>query len=312
MKSILKGDYVNKLTVDNINLLAKEAPEKIISESESRYKDIIETTAEKICSKEGRTLVMVAGPSSSGKTTTSKLLKTAIEAMGRKAKMISLDDFYRSQGEIYFFEDGTVDYETVKALDVDYIGECLHSLMNEGRCKLPRFSFKTKKREYYVETVADYDDIIIVEGLHALNPIITDQLENEQMVKIYVSVSSRIFDGDDVFMSKRDIRLVRRMIRDFHHRDSSPENTFYLWNGVRMGEDRYLFPFEDRADIKIDSIHPYEVCAFKDVALKVLDRMDKKSVYYPAAKVLKEKILKFVSIGENSVPEGSLLNEFIG
>lgn len=312
MKSILKGDYVNKLTVDNINLLAKEAPEKIISESESRYKDIIETTAEKICSKEGRTLVMVAGPSSSGKTTTSKLLKIAIEAMGRKAKMISLDDFYRSQGEIYFFEDGTVDYETVKALDVDYIGECLHSLMNEGRCKLPRFSFKTKKREYYVETVADYDDIIIVEGLHALNPIITDQLENEQMVKIYVSVSSRIFDGDAVFMSKRDIRLVRRMIRDFHHRDSSPENTFYLWNGVRMGEDRYLFPFEDRADIKIDSIHPYEVCAFKDVALKVLDRMDKKSVYYPAAKVLKEKILKFVSIGENSVPEGSLLNEFIG
>ena len=226
--------------------------------------------------------------------------------------MISLDDFYRSQGDIYFFEDGTVDYETVKALDVDYIGECLHRLMNEGRCKLPRFSFKTKKREYYVETVAEQDDIIIVEGLHALNPVITDQLEDEQMVKIYVSVSTRIFDGDEVLMSKRDIRLVRRMIRDYHHRDSSPENTFYLWNGVRMGEDRYLFPFEDRADIKIDSIHPYEVCAFKDVAIKVLDRTDKKSVYYPAAQALKEKISKFISIGEASVPEGSLLNEFIG
>ncbi len=303
---------MNKLTVDNINTLVKETPEKIISESEKRYKDIIDTTAEKICSSEGRTLVMVAGPSSSGKTTTSKLLKKAIEANGRRAKMISLDDFYRSQGEIYFFEDGTVDYETVKALDVDYIGECLHSLMNEGRCRLPRFSFKTKKREYYVETVAEQDDIIIVEGLHALNPVITDQLENEQMVKIYVSVSSRIFDGDDVLMSKRDIRLVRRMIRDYHHRDSSPENTFYLWNGVRMGEDRYLFPFEDRADIKIDSIHPYEVCAFKDVAVKVLDCMDKKSVYYPAAKALKEKISKFISISETAVPEGSLLNEFIG
>lgn len=303
---------MNKLTVDNINLLVKETPEKIISESEKRYKDIIEATAEKICSGEGRTLVMVAGPSSSGKTTTSKLLKKAIEKMGRRAKMISLDDFYRSQGEIYFFEDGTVDYETVKALDVDYIGECLHSLMNEGRCRLPRFSFHSKKREYYVETVAEQDDIIIVEGLHALNPVITDQLENEQMVKIYVSVSSRIFDGDEVLMSKRDIRLVRRMIRDFHHRNSSPENTFYLWNGVRMGEDRYLFPFEDRADIKIDSIHPYEVCAFKDVALKVLDRMDKKSVYYPAAQELKEKVSKFISIGESSVPEGSLLNEFIG
>ncbi len=303
---------MNNLTVDNINTLVRETPEKIISESEKRYRDIITVTAEKICAKDGRTLVMVAGPSSSGKTTTSKLLKKAIEGMGRKAKMISLDDFYRSQGEIYFFEDGTVDYETVKALDVDYIGECLHCLMNEGRCKLPRFSFITKKREYYVETVAQQDDIVIVEGLHALNPVITDQLENEQMVKIYVSVSSRIFDGDEVFMSKRDIRLVRRMIRDYHHRDSSPENTFYLWKGVRMGEDRYLFPFEDRADIKIDSIHPYEVCAFKDVAIKVLDRMDKKSVYYPAAQVLKEKVSKFVSIGEDSVPEGSLLNEFIG
>ena len=303
---------MNKLTVDYINASVKEAPEKIISESENRYKEIIDTTAAKICAKEGRTLVMVAGPSSSGKTTTSKLLKKNIEAMGRKAKMISLDDFYRSHGAIYTFEDGTVDYETVKALDVDYIGECLHSLMTEGRCRLPRFSFKTKKREYYVETVAEQDDIIIVEGLHALNPIITDQLENEQMVKIYVSVSTRIFDGDEVLMSKRDIRLIRRMIRDFHHRDSSPENTFYLWNGVRMGEDRYLFPFQDRADIKIDSIHPYEVCAFKDVAVKVLDRMDKNSVYYPAAQTLREKISGFISIGEDSVPEDSLLNEFIG
>lgn len=312
MTNILKGDYVNKLTVDYINTSVKEAPEKIISESENRYKSIIDTTAERICSSKGRTLVMVAGPSSSGKTTTSKLLKKAIEEKGRRAKMISLDDFYRSHGAIYTFEDGTVDYETVKALDVDYIGECLHSLMNEGRCRLPRFSFKTKKREYYVETVAAQDDIIIVEGLHALNPVITDQLENEQMVKIYVSVSSRIFDGDEVLMSKRDIRLLRRMIRDYHHRDSSPENTFYLWNGVRMGEDRYLFPFEDRADIKIDSIHPYEVCAFKDVGIKVLDRTDKKSVYYPEAQRLKEKISRFISVGESSVPEGSLLNEFIG
>ena len=303
---------MNVLTADYINTLVRETPEKIVADSENRYKNIISTTAEKICSKKGRVLVMVAGPSSSGKTTSALLLKKAIEAMDRTAKIISLDDFYRSQGGIYFFEDGTVDYETVKALDVDYISECLNSLMNEGRCRLPRFSFKTKKREYYVEAVADKDDIIIVEGLHALNPLITDPLEKEQMVKIYVSVSSRIFDGEEVLMSKRDIRLVRRMIRDYHHRNSSPENTFYLWNGVRMGEDRYLFPFEDRADIKIDSIHPYELCVFKDIAVKVLDLTDKKSVYYPSALKLKEKLSRFVSLGGGYVPEDSLLNEFIG
>lgn len=300
------------LSVDKINTLIKDNPEKIIADSENRYSDLIKDTAKSINEKEGRVLVMVAGPSSSGKTTTSKLLKKEIECLGGRAKVISLDDFYRSQDTVYTFEDGTVDYETVKALDVDYIAECLYKLMNEGRCKLPRFSFITKKREYYVETVAEEDDIIIVEGLHALNPLITDQLENEQMVKIYVSVSSRIYDGDEVLMGKRDIRLVRRLIRDYHFRDSSPENTFYLWNGVRMGEDRYLFPFSDRADIKIDSIHPYEVCAFKDVAIKVLDRMDKKSVYYPEAEKLRDKLSRFVSIGETSVPRSSLLIEFIG
>lgn len=300
------------LTVDKINSLVKETPEKIINDSEKRYNDLVKSTAEKICKNEGRTLVMVAGPSSSGKTTTSKLLKKEIEFLSRKAKIISLDDFYRSQDTVYTFEDGTVDYETVKALDVDYIAECLYKLMNEGKCKLPRFSFITKKREYYVETLIEEDDIIIVEGLHALNPLITDQLQNEQMVKIYVSVSSRILDGENVLMSKRDIRLVRRLIRDYHFRDSSPENTFYLWNGVRMGEDRYLFPFSDRADIKIDSIHPYELCAFKDVAIKVLDRTDPKSVYYSSAQQLKNKLSKFISIGEASVPRGSLLTEFVG
>ncbi len=301
-----------QLKVDRINTLIKEEPDKFISDCEKRYSSIIKNTAELINKKEGRALVMVAGPSSSGKTTTAKLLKKEIELLGGRAKMISLDDFYRSQDKTYTFEDGTVDYETVKALDVDYIAECLYKLMNEGRCKLPRFSFITKKREYYAETVAEEDDIIIVEGLHALNPLITDQLENEQMVKIYVSVSSRIYDGDEVLMSKRDIRLVRRLIRDYHFRDSSPENTFYLWNGVRMGEDRYLFPYSDRADIKIDSIHPYEVCAFKNIAIKLLDRMDKKSVYCVEADKLRGKLSGFVSISEASVPENSLLREFIG
>ncbi len=300
------------LTVDEINKLIKENPGKIIADSEKRYSSLIKETAKGINEKEGRVLVMVAGPSSSGKTTTSKLLRKEFENLGRRAKVVSLDDFYRSQDTVYTFEDGTVDYETVKALDVDYIAECLYKLMNEGRCKLPRFSFITKKREYYAETVAEEDDIIIVEGLHALNPLITEQLMNEQTVKIYVSVSSRIYDGDNVLMGKRDIRLVRRLIRDYHFRDSSPENTFYLWNGVRMGEDRYLFPFSDRADIKIDSIHPYEVCAFKDVAMKVLDRMDKKSVYYPEAEMLIDKLSKFASISETAVPRSSLLTEFVG
>ena len=132
------------------------------------------------------------------------------------------------------------------------------------------------------------------------------------MIKLYVSVSSRIYKDGRVLMTKRDMRFIRRMIRDYHFRDSSVEHTFYLWKGVRMGEDRYLFPFSKRADIKIDSIHPYEVCIFKDIAIKLLDHIGSDSIYYPTALELKDKLRQFESLSESDVPQNSLLKEFIG
>jgi uridine kinase len=132
------------------------------------------------------------------------------------------------------------------------------------------------------------------------------------MIKLYVSVSSRIYSNGSVLMTKRDMRFIRRLIRDYYFRDSSVENTFYLWKGVRMGEDRYLFPFSDRADIRIDSIHPYETGVFKDIAIKLLDHIGSDSIYYPTASELKDKLSRFISLSESYVPEDSLLKEFIG
>ena len=301
------------VSINEINKRMKEEPENYISLCEKEYDNRLSCLCDRTASEfPGHCLVMLAGPSSSGKTTTAGILKEKFIQKGRVSKVISLDDFYRNQCETYTFEDGTVDYETVKALDVDYISDCLQKLMTQGSCMLPRFNFITKKREAYSETVLDTDEIVIVEGLHALNPVITDPLEGMSMKKLYVSVSSRITDGDNVVMSKRDIRLVRRMIRDYHFRGSSVERTLYLWNGVRMGEDRYLFPFNDRADEKIESIHPYEVCVFKDIAIKLLDLIDANSIYYPTAFELKEKLSRFESYEEKAVPYNSLLREFIG
>jgi uridine kinase len=132
------------------------------------------------------------------------------------------------------------------------------------------------------------------------------------MKNLYVSVSSRIYEGENVLLTKRDMRFIRRLIRDYHHRNTEVEYTFYLWNGVRKGEDRYLFPFSDRADIKIDSIHPYETCVFKDTALRLLSHIDNGSKYFEAAQSLKNRLSEFVSIPESAIPENSLLNEFIG
>lgn len=301
-----------KVTLDSVNRFVKEDTEKFITLCENNYYNRINEVSKQVASEKGRTLVMLAGPSGSGKTTTASMLKKDIEALGRTAITVSLDDFYCQDNLNYTFEDGTVDYETVKALDEKLIGECLSQLVNCGKSALPRFNFKTKKRDAFVETEIDKDGIIIVEGLHAINPVITDKLQTERMKRIYVSVSSRIYNDENVLLTKRDIRFFRRLIRDYHHRNTEVEYTFYLWRGVRKGEDRYLFPFSDRADIRIDSIHPYEPCVFKDTALRLLDHIDEKSIYYNEAEELKRKISKFVSLSESEIPKNSLLNEFIG
>ena len=300
------------VTLDGINALVKEDAEKFVAECENSYYRQIKEVADEIAVYSERTLVMLAGPSGSGKTTTASMLKKEFQKMGRNAITISLDDFYCENNLNYTFEDGTVDYETVKALDVELIAECLSKLLKDGKCNLPHFNFKTKKRDNFTEICAPKDGIIIVEGLHAINPVITDQLENEHMIKIYVSVSSRIYNGENVLLTKRDMRFIRRLIRDYHHRNTEVDFTFYLWNGVRKGEDRYLFPFSHRADIRIDSIHPYEPCVFRDTALKLLGHIDEKSIYFNEAESLKEKISEFTSLSESEIPDDSLLNEFIG
>ena len=299
-------------SVNKINSRVRECKGEFIAICESNYRKQLLAVSEQIVSRKGRVLVMLAGPSSSGKTTTANILKQDFINKGRHSIVISLDDFYRDQEESFYFEDGTIDYETVKALDTDYIVECMENLLHKGKADMPHFSFHTKRRDGYSEISVCEDEIIIVEGLHALNPVITECLENENMIKLYVSVSSRIYDDSGVLLSKRDMRFIRRMIRDYHFRSSSVEHTFYLWKGVRMGEDRYLFPYSDRADIRIDAIHPYEPCIFKDIAIKLLDHIGRDSIYYPTALELKNKLSKFVSLNENDVPETSLLKEFIG
>ena len=300
------------ITLFTINSQIKDNKDEFISECERDYKSQLIAVSEKICVLRGRVLVMLAGPSSSGKTTTATILKRDCEKSGRHSIVVSLDDFYRDQDESFYFEDGTVDYETVEALDTDCIVRCMEDLLHKGKAMIPYFSFQTKVREGYKEVSVHDDEVIIVEGLHALHPLITDCLVGENLIKLYVSVSSRVYKDGSVLLNKRDMRFIRRMIRDYHFRNSSVENTFYLWKGVRMGEDRYLFPFSDRADIRIDSIHPYEVCVFKDIAIKLLDHIGSDSIYYPTAEELKNKLSEFVSLSEDDVPEDSLLKEFIG
>ncbi len=304
-----------EITLEGINESVAEDLSGFVDRCEKAYYDSLISVSDRINKSDGRKLVMLAGPSSSGKTTTAGLIEKLVNesGKGRKAITVSLDDFYLDQENAPRFEDGSPDFETVHALDISLITEKLRNLIETGEEILPIFDFNTRRaRESGRKVSIGENDVVIVEGLHALNPIITEPLENEDILKLYVSVSSRIFNGDDIFFTKRDIRFIRRMIRDYQFRNSPVEFTFYLWKGVRLGEDRYLFPFRNRADIKIDSVHPYELCVYKNTAMDLLGHIENDSDYYQAALELKQKLSQLVSVDEKVVPEFSLLHEFLG
>lgn len=294
-----------------INARVNNDPDAFVAECENRYRLQLDSIVKDIEKEKGRALVMLAGPSSSGKTTTATLLKQKLISSGRNASVISLDDFYLIDGEPYTFEDGTIDYERVEALDVPMITSCLHELMEKGESDIPGFSFHTKKRTGFRKVKIARDEVLIVEGLHALNPVITQPLKKENMKKLYVSVSSRIAYGEEILFTKRDLRFIRRMIRDYHHRSTDVEYTFYLWKGVRMGEDRYLFPFSKNADVRIDSIHSYEISVFRDRAITLLQSVSADSVYFERAEELIKKLSLCEALDLSLLPEDSLLREFI-
>ena len=301
------------LDLEQISNSVLTHPVSFVQSCEASFQTQIDAAAKLIAANPSIRLVMLAGPSSSGKTTTAEKLRQSFLTYGRRAWTVSLDDFYLDPRQPQLFEDGTPDYETVHALDLPLLKMCLQTLLKANRCYLPRFSFLTRQREPEpVPLAIDREDLVIVEGLHALHPLITDALDQNCLFKLYVNVSSRLMQGNQVLLTKRELRFIRRMVRDHQFRASSVNLTFYLWNGVRKGEDRYLFPFRSRADLRIDSTHPYEPCVFQSRATGLLQTLEQDSPYYATALQLRQKLALFPPLDINLIPQQSLLHEFLG
>lgn len=300
--------------LEYINEQAKNNTLDFVLKCEQRYHNIINDIAEHIENEKGREIVMLAGPSSAGKTTTAKKLCEALNNKGIKTYVLSLDDFYLNREDIPYLPDGTQDYETVYALDLDLFTECVNKLLMGETVKNPIFDFTTGKRsdKEFNEITLGKEDVVIIEGLHALNPVITEKIEGK-LLKIYINVSSRIYDNKgNIILNKRNMRFVRRMVRDYKFRNSTVNNTYKLWKNVTAGEDKYLFPFRDNADIKINTIHLYESCVLKSQALPLLYESEISDEYKDDAKKLCKALEKFEDINILSVPEDSLLREFLG
>lgn len=301
----------NTLSLINKNAIGNT--QDFISACEKRFDTAVNEVVEDFLSNSDYDIVMLAGPSSSGKTTTAGILADKIDDSGRNAYIVSLDDFYLNNEDIPVNDEGMKDYENVTALDIELIHKCFNDLIVNRKAELPIFDFMTSHRSEktkYIEL--GKDDVIIVEGLHALNPVITDGLDEGHLYRIYISVSSRIMgDNGKILLNKRNLRLIRRMIRDYRHRNSPVENTFFMWQGVLNGEDKFLFPYEKYADVKINSFHGYETCIFKDEALRLLGGVGEDSEYYEKAQELIGAVSLFEKIEPSLLPKTSLLNEFL-
>ncbi len=274
-----------------------------IKNDESYYEAALQGVANRICRDLDIKLVLIAGGSCAGKTTSTKKLMKLINDSGRKAHSVSLDDFYRNHNEAVFLPDGTRDIESINSLRVDMIRECMKSIVEGKETPIPVFDFVTEARtDAHRTIVPDHDDVVLVEGLHALNPLLYHNLSERSCYRVFLFAEA--FDGSDC-------RFVRRLVRDSRHRNADAERTFSLWENVKQSEHASIDPFKKYADISINTFFPYERGILDDDAVRLLHCVDQTSRFRKKAIALADLLETTEHIPDEMVPEESLLREFM-
>lgn len=301
------------LTVDYINRRAGEDIAAFVAESEKRYRDEISAIVEEINADPDKKIIMIAGPSGSGKTTTAHILCDYLKEHGKHTEVVSLDDFYLNREDAPRDSEGNPDFETVHSLDIPEINRCFEDVIDDGECMMPVFNFQTGRREEKRKLInIQNGGLMIVEGLHALNPLLSEELPQKNLFKIYISVSRSICDGDGkTFLSSRQMRLIRRMSRDSIYRGTAPQQTYEMWERVLLGEEKYLYGFKPTADRVIATLHEYEPCIFRNIALSLMAEIDPQSEDYDYVEKTMRALERFSAVDESVVPQESLIREFI-
>ena len=258
-------------------------------------------------------LVLISGPSSSGKTTFSKRLSIQLMTNGLKPYPISLDDYFVNRNDTPLDENGKHDFESLYAVDLPFFEEQLTTLLNGGEVELPRYNFTTGKREMSGKKLRiDEHMILIIEGIHALNPALTPHIPNENKYKVYVSALTTILLDNHNYIPTTDNRLLRRIIRDYKYRNYSAEETIARWPSVRAGEEKWIFPYQENADAMFNSALLFELAVLKDYVEPVLRKVPNRCPEYSEAHRLLRFLNYFVSVQDKELPPTSLLREFLG
>ena len=297
--------------IREINEAARTNPEKLIAESERKYKSELCELADRISGDPKIRLIMLAGPSGSGKTTSANILSDLLAERGRKASVVSLDHFYREWDDPRYprTADGNRDCESVDALDAEKVSACLSSLAAGKKQVIYKYDFSLGKPGNDAIVLDPGDDgIVIVEGLHALNPRMLSNIPTENVCRLFVSVSTNLNDGARRIISGRRIRFLRRLVRDSLYRGASAERTLGMWQDVMAGEDKYLYPYKKTADFSFNTFHDFELGVLKPFAEKLLvgDVLSD-----PYAARVRPAVDLAEAIPLDLVPDDSLIREFI-
>ena len=313
-ESVLWGDCQDIETVGALNdMITKNDMREVVLVQEAHQERQIGEIAKKIAEKGNVKFVLIAGPSSSGKTTFSHRLSIQLRVNGMKPHPIAVDNYFVDREHTPKDKDGNYNFECLEAIDIAKFNEDMKALLEGKEVYLPVFDFKTGKRKYENRPKKlGPHDILVIEGIHCLNPKLTELMDDENKFKIYISALTQLNIDEHNRIPSTDGRLIRRIVRDARTRGASATKTIAMWSSVRRGEEENIFPFQEQADVMFNSSLLYELAVLKQYVEPLLFGVDKDSQEYLEAKRLLKFFDYFVGIGSEYIPTNSLLREFIG
>lgn len=285
----------------------------LINVSEALQEKKISQIADTIAVRKEIKVVLIAGPSSSGKTTFCKRLSVQLLASGVKPVQISLDDYFVNRTETPKDENGELDYESIYALNIPLINEQFNALFRGEEVELPKYNFQTGISEKSGKKLhLGENNILLVEGIHALNPALTEQIADDKKFKIYASALTTILLDDHNYIPTTDNRLLRRIVRDYKYRGCSAQETIHRWPSVRAGENKWIFPYQEQADVMFNTALLFELAVIKPQAEEVLEQVPENCEEYAEAYRLRKFLKYFAPLPFRNLPPTSLLREFLG